>query len=127
MGLFQPLSTYYSVEINKLIDETIGIIGMTKGLFWPRFKIVFDKAFTEENIQSAFRKSGIWPTDGSTVIKTISHPILSSPEKTQGLHMPKTSKAIRRFQLAYDKELTEDKVKKLFATTLYLSIQVACL
>jgi hypothetical protein len=53
--------------------------------------------------------------------------MLSSPEKTQKLRMPKTLKAIRRFQLAYDKELTEDKVKKLFATTLYLSAQVACL
>jgi hypothetical protein len=127
VGLFQPLSTYYSVEINKLMDETMGTIGMTKGLFWPRFKIAFDKAFTEENIQSAFRKSGIWPTDGSTVIKTISRPTLSSPEKTQGLRTPKTSKAIRRFQLAYDKEPTEDKVKKLFATTLHLSAQVACL
>jgi hypothetical protein len=127
VGLFQPLSTYYSIEINKLMDESMGTIGMSKGLFWPRFKIAFDKAFTEENIQSAFRKSGIWPTDGSTVIKTISRPTLSSPEKTRGLRTPKTSKAIRRFQLAYDKEPTEDKVKTLFATTLHLSAQVACL
>ena len=50
VGLFQPLSTYYSIEINKLMDESMGTIGMSKGLFWPRFKIAFDKAFTEENI-----------------------------------------------------------------------------
>ena len=127
VGLFQPLSTYYSIEINKLMDETMGTIGMTKGLFWPRFKIAFDKAFTEENIQSAFRKSGIWLIDRSIIIKTITRPTLSSPEKAQELRMPKTSKAIRRFQLVYDKEPTKDKVKKLFATTLYLSAQVACL
>jgi hypothetical protein len=100
---------------------------MTKELFWPRFKIAFNKAFTKENIQSAFRKSGIWLIDGSVIIKTITRPTLSSPEKTQELRTPKTSKVIRRFQLAYDKEPTEDKVKKLFATTLYLSVQVACL
>jgi hypothetical protein len=99
----------------------MGIIRMSKGLFWPRFKIVFNKAFTKENIQSAFRKLGIWPIDGSIVIKTISRPTLSSPEKTQGLRTPKTSKVIRRFQLIYDKEPTKDKVKTLFATTLHLS------
>src|ERR1700733_10009125 len=105
MGLFQPLSIYYSIKINKLIDEIIGTIRITKGLFWPRFKIAFDKAFTKENIQSAFRKSGIWPIDRSIIIKTITRPTLSLPEKAQELHMPKTSKAIRRFQLAYNKEL----------------------
>ena len=75
----------------------MGTIGITKGLFWPRFKIVFDKAFTEENIQSAFRKSGIWLIDRSIIIKTITRPTLSLPEKAQELRMPKTSKAIRRF------------------------------
>jgi hypothetical protein len=32
----QPLSTYYSID--KLMDETMGTIGMTKGLFWAKFK-----------------------------------------------------------------------------------------
>jgi hypothetical protein len=109
------------------MDEIMETIGITKELFWPRFKIAFNKAFTKENIQSAFRKSGIWPTDRSAIIKTITRPMLSSPEKTQELRTPKTSKAICRFQLAYNKELTKDKVKKLFATTLHLSAQVACL
>jgi hypothetical protein len=52
---------------------------MTKGLFWTVFKPAFDKAFIEDNIQSAFRKSGIWPTDGSRVITTITCPGPSSP------------------------------------------------
>jgi hypothetical protein len=76
------------------MDKIMGTIRITKGLFWPRFKIAFNKAFTEENIQSAFCKSGIWPIDGSTIIKTITRPMLSLPEKAQELYMPKTSKAI---------------------------------
>jgi len=43
------------------------------------------------------------------------------------LKTPKSSKAIRRFQAAYDKSPTADKVKTLFTTTLHLSAQVSCL
>jgi len=39
----------------------------------------------------------------------------------------KSLKAIRHFQAWYNLDPTEDKVKKLFATTLYLSAQVSCL
>ena len=127
VGLCQPLSTYYSIELNQMMNEMAGQVTMLKGFFWPIFKKAQDKAFTEGNIQSAFYKSGIWPVDGNHIIKTITRPTLTSPEKPSGLRTPKTSKAIRRFQLAYEKEPTKDKVKTLFTTTLHLSTQVACL
>ena len=110
-----------------MMNESGGHVAITKGLFWPMFKRAWDKAFTEKNIESAFRKSGIWPTDGSHIIKTITRPTIVSPEKQAGLRSPKSAKAIRRFYAAYDQEPTADKVKKLFATTLHLSAQVACL
>jgi len=91
------------------------------------FKPAFDKAFTVNNIQSAFKKSGIWPTNRSRIIAIITRPRPSSPNKTQELRSPRTSKAIRRFQVIYNRDPTKDKVKKLFATTLHLSAQVACL
>ena len=91
------------------------------------FKRAWDKAFTKKNIQSAFRKSGIWPTDSSHIIKTITRPVVKSPEKSAGLRTPKSTKSIRRFYAIYDKEPTIDKVKKLFATTLHLSAQVSVL
>jgi hypothetical protein len=75
----------------------------------------------------AFHKSGIWPTDGSNIIKKITHPTLTSPQKTDGLKSPKSAKAICHFQIAYEKEPTVDKVKKVFSTMLHLSTQVAVL
>jgi hypothetical protein len=49
-------------------------------------------------------------------------------EKTlSALKTPKSSKAIRRFQVAYNKSPTADKVKTLFTTILYLFAQVSCL
>ncbi|PMD46398.1 DDE-domain-containing protein [Hyaloscypha variabilis F] len=127
VGLFQPLSTYYLVSINHLMDSTLSKVGMTKGLFWEHFKPAFDQAFSEANIQSAFRKSGIWPTDGTEIIKIITRPKHKSPQKQGGMRTPKSSKAIRHFQVWYDEEPTDDKVKKLFATALHLSAQVSCL
>jgi DDE superfamily endonuclease len=127
VGLFQPLSTNYSWELDQLMNESGGHVTMTKSFFWPMFKRAWDKAFTEKNIQSAFCKSGIWPTDGSYIIKTITRPVAVSPEKSASLRTPKSAKAIRRFYAAYDKEPTVDKVKKLFTTTLHLSAQVSCL
>ena len=94
---------------------------MLKGFFWPMFKRSWDKAFTKKNIQLAFCKAGIWPTNSTHVLKTITRPTPPTPERSSELRSPKSAKAIRRFYALYDKNPTADKVKKLFSTTLYLS------
>jgi hypothetical protein len=127
VGLFQPLSTFYSVELNRLMNDSLGHVSMSKSFFWPVFKKAWDQAFTVQNIEHAFQKTGIWPTDGSRVLKIITRPTTSTPQKTSGLRTPKTAKAIRRFHVAYDKEPTVDKVKTLFSTTLHLSARVSVL
>jgi len=127
VGLFQPLSTAYSWELDTMMNESGRLVGMSKSFFWPKFKRSWDKAFTEKNIQSAFCKSGIWPTDGSLIIKTITRPTLASPEKPSGLRPPRSAKAIRRFYQAYDKEPTINKVKTIFSTTLHLAARVSVL
>ena len=110
-----------------MMNESGGHISMTKSFFWPKFKRSWDRAFTEKNIQSAFRKSGIWPTNGSLIIKTITRPALASPEKPSGLRPPRSAKAIRRFYQAYDKEPTIDKFKTIFSTTLHLVARISIL
>jgi hypothetical protein len=128
VGLFQPLSTYYSVELNQVMHNTGGIISMSKRFFWPLFKRAWDKAFTEENIQGAFRKAGIWPTNGIQVIAVIQRPIIVSPVQEPGeLKVPRSAKSLRRFKAAYERNPTADKVKTLFSTTLQLSAQLAVL
>ena len=105
-----------------------GAVSMSKRFFWPLFKRAWDKAFTEENIQSAFRKAGIWPTNGVQVLLAIQRPIIALLVKPFGiLKAPRSSKSIRRFQMAYEKALSSDKVKTLFSTTFQLSVQVAVL
>ena len=101
---------------------------MLKRFFWPLFKRAWDKAFTEENIQSAFRKAGIWLINSVQVLSAIQRPIIASPVKAPGiLKAPRSSKSIRRFQIDYEKALSGDKIKTLFSTTLQLSVYVAIL
>jgi hypothetical protein len=97
VGMFQPLSTNYSTELDKLMNDSAGHVSMSKSFFWLMFKRAWDKSFTEKNIQSAFCKSGIWPIDGTDIIKKITHPKLASPQKIDGLRSPKSAKAIRCF------------------------------
>ena len=53
VGLYHPLSTYYSQELDNWIFRRGGLSSMTKraffGLFWPAFQ----RAFTKSNILSA--------------------------------------------------------------------------
>ena len=71
VGLFQPLSTAYSQEVNNFLTNGLGIVLITKRRFWLLFLPAWEKAFTEENIKSAFAKAGIWPVDQKRVVDTI--------------------------------------------------------
>jgi hypothetical protein len=38
------------------------------------FKKAWDISFTKENIQSVFRKLGVWPVDGTKIIAKVTKP-----------------------------------------------------
>jgi len=128
VGMFQPLSTNYSTELDQMMNDSAGRVSMSKSFFWPMFKRAWDKAFTEANIQSAFKKAGIWPTNGVHIVKSITRPIITSPPRAPGvLKAPRSAKSIRRFHASYEKSPMAEKVKTLFTTTIQLSAQVSVL
>ena len=69
VGLFLPLALRYSQKLQKILDNSHGMTRMTKRLFWEVFKEAWDLTFTEKNITSAFKKTGIWPLDKRVVMK----------------------------------------------------------
>lgn len=126
VGLFQPLSTFYSQEVDQLMTKSLGEVSMSKRKFWSLFKSAFLKAFSQENIQSAFRKAGIWPTDNTIVLHAITQP--STPPQTQiklvqRLKTPLTSKSIRQFHISYRRSPTKEKLQKLFKANERLAAQ----
>ena len=67
-GNFLPLLIYYGQEINAVLTDSKGESNMTKRMFYGLFKPVFKKAFSIENIKSAWQKTGLWPYDPPKVL-----------------------------------------------------------
>ena len=68
VGLFSPLSTAYTKRVNQVLFDSFGIVSITKRLFHPLFRDAFNDSFTQKNIESAFEKTGIWPSDADKVL-----------------------------------------------------------
>jgi hypothetical protein len=73
VGIFQSLAIVCSLELDGLM-EGLGHVNMSKRLFYKMFRKAWDKSFTEENIQSAFWKPGVWPVDRKDMIAKVSKP-----------------------------------------------------
>ena len=55
------------------------------------FKAAWDISFTKENIQSTFKKPGVWPINGTEKIKKVSKPNpIFDPTLNTPLKTPKT-------------------------------------
>ena len=123
VSLFAPLARYYTNGLNKLLSDSLGIVSMSKRAFWSVFWPAWNEAFTEKNILSGFKKTGIWPYNPSPMLSTISKPLPATTHTPPGLKTPLTSRAIRRIQRQYSYAPTSVIVKKLFRSAELLSSQ----
>jgi hypothetical protein len=69
VSLFRPLATYYSQALDAYTRQSLGLSSISKRDFFTIFYPAFDKAFTEENIRSGWRKTGIEPWNPAEVLK----------------------------------------------------------
>jgi hypothetical protein len=103
-------------------------VSMSKNFFWKMFKAAWNKSFTEDNIQHAFAKPGIWPIAPDQMLSRIAIPVPEpSLKPIQEVRTPKSSKAIRHFHLAWRRDPSTDKVEILFHTTQALAAKVSVL
>jgi hypothetical protein len=124
--LFLALSTAYSKQINSLLVKGLGLVSLTKRLFWPLFRVAWDEAFSEANILSAFQKAGTWPFAPQDILTTITRP--ETPPETSinlpiRLKTPVTVKSMRQHKSAYLKDPSRDKVDLLFKANERLATQ----
>jgi hypothetical protein len=111
IGVFGALSTAYSKQLNALQHKSLGLVSMSKRLFYPLFRDAFEEAFEKSRIEHAFEKAGIWPFNPSAVIDILKKP---SPEESSQLEKPKTpmtSRAIRRIHREYKANHSVSKLK----------------
>jgi len=68
VGLFSPLASAYTTELNNLMHNSLGMVSMSKRFFWSLFHPAWKQSFTEKNIVSAFEKTGIFPFNPERVL-----------------------------------------------------------
>jgi hypothetical protein len=124
VGLFQPLGTEYSLELDNLLNSSAAMISMSKALFYPMFKRAWDASFTEANIIRAFEKPGIWPVDADKVLKVITRPSEKPSFVPNYLKTPTNSRSIRQFHHDYIDDPTSAKRTFLFHTHIKLAAEL---
>jgi hypothetical protein len=106
VGIFSPLATAYSKEIDQLIQSSHGFSRVTKRIFWRLFRTAWNSALTLENIRSAFASPGISPLNPPKVLDKIKKetpsPILSDNEGRK--ITPGSVRGLRRAVKAISKE-----------------------
>jgi hypothetical protein len=85
IGLFRPLASYYSTNLSNFIASTQGYIPVGKREFFALFWPAFEKAFSKKNIDSAWRKSGIWPWNPELILDAIKPGDNLEPEEDDSL------------------------------------------
>jgi hypothetical protein len=70
-GLFSQLTNFYDQNLDKLRRKGYGSCPIGKRHFWGLFKPAYDAAFTDENIASAWKKTGLYPLDRGAGIRDV--------------------------------------------------------
>ena len=97
VSLFSPLANFYSQNLDNWILETSGLSSMSKREFWKLFYPAFKAAFSEENIESGFRKTGLRPLDAEAVLQSMKQrPVSSSSSTKSNLSLRKIRRAARQ-------------------------------
>jgi 4'-phosphopantetheinyl transferase EntD len=97
------LSTTYLNELNKLLYNSLGLVLMTKRLFYPLFKAAYKASFTQKNIEHAFEKARIWPVNSEKVISKLQTKVKTTQAETEPITpwTPLTSCSVRNIQKLY--------------------------
>jgi DDE superfamily endonuclease len=113
VGLFSPLATYYSQQIDKLLAESQGLVRLTKRDFWPLFREAWNQAFTMKNVRSAWETTGIHPFNPSKVLSTFIRAEVISQISPKQIKTPVSTRAIRRTFRQLQKEGHVDERAKI--------------
>ena len=68
VSLFAPLALRYSQQLQQHIYDSEGFSGVSKRDFFRLFWPAFNASFTAANIESGFRKTGIYPINPNAML-----------------------------------------------------------
>ena len=110
VGIFSPLSTAYSNQIDRLIQSSQGFSRVTKRNFWYLFRSAWKTALTFENIRSAFAATAIHPLGPKKILNQIKKTpslISSDNDKKSKNKTPTSVRGVRRAVKTIRSETTD--------------------
>jgi hypothetical protein len=126
VGIFSPLATAYSNEIDRLVQRSHGFSRITKRTFWSLFYPAWTKALTKINIKSAFETTGIVPHNPTRMVSRVQQRTPSpSPSITDSkIKTPGSVRAIRRTikAIAKEEDHPSNEMKQLMKASEKLAI-----
>jgi hypothetical protein len=136
VSLFNPLSNYYSQNLDNWVRTSHGICSMSKRYFWRLFKPAFDLSFTPENIASGWEKTGLHPFNSDVVLSQVKKSNQRPPSATSSLSAFSSSswkRADKHFKATYGhpQSKSEKKLQKtidnLFAKAQHQDLEITIL
>ena len=122
VGLFGPLSTKYTNELNMLMFNSLGLVNMSKRVFWKLFWSAWQQAFTLNNVESAWKTTGFFPFHPPAVLDKITKPAPATPAaSTSAIQTPMTCRAVRRTHRELRKKPTKLLMSKILRANEKLS------
>ena len=118
VGVFGPLSSYYSSELSRQQQRSQGLLPVVKADFYGLFKLAYASSFTEANIIAAFEATGIWPIDRTVVTKRFNYstPPLQTDNMGPSHLSPADWKRTQRLLEQVVKDNNDELVRKLVGT-----------
>ena len=109
VGIFSPLCTAYSNQIDHLIQSSQGFSRVMKRSFWSMFRTAWKTALSFENIRSAFAATAVYPLSPEKILnqlkKKTPSPISSDSESKR--KTPGSVRGVRRAIKAIRSETTD--------------------
>jgi hypothetical protein len=90
VSMFGPLGIFYSQELNDWLHGCGGLCQLTKRDFYGLFRAAYKRAFTEKNIESAWRRTGLQPLDPEVVLSQISKTTTERPATSHSISSTST-------------------------------------
>jgi hypothetical protein len=126
VGIFSPLSRAYSDQLEGFLHACQGLSSITKRDFFRLFWPAWGKALSVQNINSAWKSTGLAPFDPEVVLKKFSkkedqRP--SSSSSAQSVLHADDWRQIERLLRKVVVEVSDEKTKKLSSTIHHLTTE----
>lgn len=95
VGLFSPLQKHYSNVLDESMEDSGGDTGINKGTFLQYLFEARRRAYTSQNILSAWAKAGIVPFNPRRVLNPVASPVKKSGFLVSGPTTPRNTRMAR--------------------------------